>query len=521
MRQPITKPITPFIEFVNSVFTELYHWETEYSYYNMLEPDYWKNTLVPLAINLYELAQTDDAVYWWLLQQMSQVDVCKDCKEDFRKYEVFDVLSKLKREHQKIILDKCVPDHVEELQKALDDDAFDAFKSMLPMIYIDETIYKIGRVLKRVMDVHEIYAKTMSFSKGDSLAILFVLIRRYYVYFANAYDNNHRSCDGMAKNVFLALYQTQYREDNNDFCKVIYKIGELWLRSLILVCFIWDKVPKVMIDILQNQNVDKYNKLEFGLKKTCDYEEQTKEFIKENGGWLEIENYSFIFEDVLKKKREKHTPPFSCKSRNIMGDITRRRSVRIFHNDEEHHYRDNCIPYLESKNAIPMEELKALAASEDVQNTQGVSGKPRESTLSIPGQIKLYKDDNCDGEYETISLSFEKKTPFLEELAVLLSVNNYFIQDAQEKFIHAFDGTTVSSESHSKIDWRKSAASLFALCYVLFDEEITGKWPIIANLFVAKGKSIDTSNASKFKTGTNRRKMQRYVKEALEEIGVA
>ena len=66
----------------------------------------------------------------------------------------------------------------------------------------------------------------------------------------------------------------------------------------------------------------------------------------------------------------------------------------------------------------------------------------------------------------------------------------------------------------------KSAASLFALCYVLFDEEITGDWPKIAVFFVIKGKSLDTSNASRFKTGTNRRKMQKHVKKALENIGV-
>ena len=168
-----------------------------------------------------------------------------------------------------------------------------------------------------------------------------------------------------------------------------------------------------------------------------------------------------------------------------------------------------------------MEELKAVATSEDVQNNHGVLEQPRELTLSIPGQIKLYKDNNCDGEFEAISMNFEKKAPFLKELAVILANYNFISRDDQANFIHAFDGTTVGSESHSKINWMKSAASLFALCYVLFDEEITGKWPIIAILFVVKGKLLDTSNASKFKTGTNRRKMQNHVKEALKKIGVA
>ena len=71
------------------------------------------------------------------------------------------------------------------------------------------------------------------------------------------------------------------------------------------------------------------------------------------------------------------------------------------------------------------------------------------------------------------------------------------------------------------VNWMKSAASLFALCYVLFDEEITGNWPKIANLFVVNGKTLDTSNASGYKKGTNRRKMQKHVKDALEKLGVA
>ena len=83
MTQPALKQSISFVEFTDSVFSELYHWETEYSYLDMKELADWKNTLIPLGIDLYELAQTDDTVYWWLLQLMSHVDVCKDWKEDF------------------------------------------------------------------------------------------------------------------------------------------------------------------------------------------------------------------------------------------------------------------------------------------------------------------------------------------------------------------------------------------------------------------------------------------------------
>ena len=93
-------PITPLSEFVDSVFAELSSHSNEwneylegYGYFD--NPDCWKNTLIPLAIRLYELSQTDDMVYWWLLQLMSSIYVCKDGKLDLRKRKVFEILSKL------------------------------------------------------------------------------------------------------------------------------------------------------------------------------------------------------------------------------------------------------------------------------------------------------------------------------------------------------------------------------------------------------------------------------------------
>ena len=77
MTQPTNKQVTPLIEFVDSVFAELSshtnEWnphEEGYGYYD--NPDCLKDTLIPLAKRLYELAQVDDKVYWWLLQLMSQ-----------------------------------------------------------------------------------------------------------------------------------------------------------------------------------------------------------------------------------------------------------------------------------------------------------------------------------------------------------------------------------------------------------------------------------------------------------------
>lgn len=523
-------PITPLSEFVDSVFAELSSHSNEwneylegYGYFD--NPDCWKNTLIPLAIRLYELAQTDDMVYWWLLQLMSSIDVCKDGELDLRKRKVFEILSKLDPKHSSLILGKSVPEHYNELHEALRTNALDVFRNYLTIEEENSILYNIYRVLKRIEDIRNIYEETMSYSKGDALGKLFLLFKRYYRYFAEAYKNTQRSCDGMAKNVFLALYQTQFRHDKNDFCDVADIIGGLWERSLMLT-YIKDKdqmplsVSNIMYNVFQEGgDAEVFKSLDDGFRDRIN-EKRREAFVNEEGGWLEFEKYGFIWKYVLDNEWKKTLPPFSCRCLNKRRSV--RRPVQRNGNMERSNVQDNCVPYLDSKNAIPMEELKAVATSEDVLSKQGIPEQPSElKPLPIPGQIKLFKDDDCVGEFEAIPLSFENKDAFLRELAVVLFNYSFISWEEQENFIHAFDGTTASSESHSKINWKESAASLFALCYVLFDEEITGKWPIIANLFVVKGKSLDTSNASKFKTGTNRRKMQKHVKEALENIGVA
>ena len=361
-------PITPLSEFIDSVFAELSSQYNEWNgysegvYFCVDNLNSWKNTLIPLATRLYELTQTDDMIYWWLLRLMSQVDICKDREEDFRKKDVFDVLSQLNLKHRTIILENTVQSHAEELQKALDENTLDAFRSMLPIIDDDETIYKIGRVLKRAIDVRDIYERTMTHTEGDALGILFVLFRRYYSYFADAYKENHRACDGMAKNVFLALYQTQYRENKINFCDIADNIGNLWESGLILAehnhnAQMPHAVRELLLDILQSQNTsDKHGKLYEELGR-CENEEQKEKMIEKYGDWLKLERYGFIYR-FLEEEHEKILPPFSCKC----ADVRHVRRVRVSGNAKprKHHYRDNCYPYLESNNAVPLEELLRL-----------------------------------------------------------------------------------------------------------------------------------------------------------------
>lgn len=369
--------ILSFKDFVDSVFTELnsptnewYADLRDYGYY--YKPTYWENTLIPLAVRLYELAQNDDAVYWWLIREMSLVDLCKASKEDFRKREVFDVLLQLKPEHRRVILENSVPKHAEELQKALDNDDLETFRSLLPLIADDDTIYNIGRVLMRVDEVRDIFERTIHDTKGDSLGRLFVLIRAYYKYFSNEYKYKNRYCDGLANNVFLALYQTQYREDKVDFCEVAIKIGELWVKNLILASSLnKNLMPKsvsdVLCNILKSQSACNYHDLEEELT-FCDDEEQTEDLKKRVGGWLDLEKYNGTFR-VFEQEWRKTLPPFSCRClserwRRVRKPVLRNGNVK------RSNVQDNCVPYIDSKKAIPMEKLETLKVQEANKNVE-------------------------------------------------------------------------------------------------------------------------------------------------------
>ncbi len=520
MTQPTNNnQITTLTDFVDSVFCELKSWQSEESPCYIDTPYCWKDTLIPIAVRLYELAQTDSEVNWWLLKRMSQVDLCKDGEEYFGKGDVFSLLLHFDSSFSRIILEKSVPQHVDELLSALKAEKLDAFMNFMPVGEENALIYNISRVLKRVEDVRKIYKDALSQTWGEPMGVLFLLIRRLFEFFAASYYDNHRPCDGMAYNFFLALCHTPYYGDRGFFSDLMNRLGELWIRGLRMTYLCEkDQMPPVVsqafLEVFHGENAKEFEELRIKLEGQWNEELRAK-LIKSEEGWLKIENYSFV---CKRMSRGYSKPPYDWRGKP--GNV-RIYSERIPGSREKVPGRYRVVDRIILDNEpIPMEELKAVATSEDVPSKQGVPEQPSElKPLPIPGQIKLFKDDDCVGEFEAIPLSFDNKDAFLRELAVVLSENNFFSRDEQENFIHAFDGTTASSESHSKINWKKSEASLFALCYVLFDEEITGNWPLIADLFVAEGKSLGTSNASKYKKGTNRRTMQNHVKEALKKIG--
>ena len=545
MTQPIADKydtqILSFKDLVDSVFTELNsptnEWyadlsEYGYGYYN---PTYWENTLIPLAIRLYELAQTDDAIYWWLLRRMSLVDLFKASKEDFRKREVFEVLLQLKPEHRRIILENSVPKHAEELQNAMDNDDLETFRSLLPLIADDNTIYNIGRVLMRIDEVRGIFERTIHYTKGDSLGRLFVLFREYYRYFAGEYYYKNRYCDGLANNVFLALYQTQYRENKVDLCDMANEIGKLWVKNLILDYFLnKDRMPKsvsdVLCNILQSQSACDYHDLEEKLS-FCDDEEQTEDLRKRVGGWLDLEKYNGTFR-VFDQEWKKTLPPFSCRCLNVRRRV--RRPVQRNGNEEHPNVQDNCVPYIDSKNAIPMEELETLKAKEnkkyvEIQEPITVSDYDPEPTAKGKGHGAMDKAKESVNDFKPMlfpdALAIAPATPklFLEVLHSKLVSANYLARDSMNDFVFILGGgENDSDESHHPVDWKKDQSSLQAFCsafYKMTDSKGRKPWSTLSILFTLSGQTIKklSVNANQVYGKGLESRMKDLIKSAIDD----
>ena len=220
----------PLTEFVDAVFAELSSLDNEwnpheegYGYFD--NPDCWKNTIIPLAVRLNKLAQTDLTVYWWLLREMSEIDICKDGEEYFGKGDVYALLLNLDGSCSRYILENGVPEHADELQEAMKAEDLDAFMSHMPAGEENSLIYNVCRVLRRVEDVRRIYKETLSYTSRETLGSLFLLIRRLFNYFDASYFDHRRPCDGMARNVLLALCHTAYYGD-----KVVFSDLQIYCK---------------------------------------------------------------------------------------------------------------------------------------------------------------------------------------------------------------------------------------------------------------------------------------------------
>ncbi len=346
----------PLTEFVDSVFAELNSWVDEESPCYTIVPKCWKDVIIPLVVRLNELAQADVTIYWWLLRQMSEIDICKDAEEYFGKGDVYALLLNLDGSRSRYILENSVPEHADELQEAMEAEDLDAFMSHMHVEEANALIYNICRVLKRVKDVRNIYKDTMSHAWGEPLGSLFLLTRRLFDFFAASYYDHRRPCDGMAYNVLLALCHTPYHGDRDSFSELMNRLGELWIKGLRMTYLSKkDQMPPLVsqafFEVLQGDNAEL---LELQKRLNGCPESLKPGLIKSEEGWLEIEEYSFACERM---RRGSSKPPYDWK--RMPGGF-----IRIYR--EKVPERCRVVDRLILDNEpIPMEELKALAISEE------------------------------------------------------------------------------------------------------------------------------------------------------------
>ncbi len=362
----------PLTEFVDAVFAELSSLDNEwnpheegYGYFD--NPDCWKNTIIPLAVRLNKLAQTDLTVYWWLLREMSEIDICKDGEEYFGKGDVYALLLNLDGSCSRYILENGVPEHADELQEAMKAEDLDAFMSHMPAGEENSLIYNVCRVLRRVEDVRRIYKETLSYTSRETLGSLFLLIRRLFNYFDASYFDHRRPCDGMARNVLLALCHTAYYGDKVVFSDLMDRLGELWIRGL-RITYLSKKaqmpplVSQTFFEVFQGDNAELLEELRIKLDGSRTEDLKAK-LIKSEEGWLELEKYSFACERM---RRGCSKPPYDWK--RMPGGV-----IRIYREEVPGRYRvvDRLIL---DNDPIPMEELKALAISEEPANAEVANG---------------------------------------------------------------------------------------------------------------------------------------------------
>ena len=468
MMQPTNKQITPLTEFVDSVFAELSSWVDEESPCCFVAPYRWKDTLIPLAVRLYELAQTNAEVYWWLLNRMSKVDFCKDGEEFFGKGDVFSMLLYLDSFHSRIILEKSVPQHVDELLGALKAEDLDAFMNFMPVGEENTLIYNICRVLKRVEDVRKIYKDALSQTWGEPLGSLFLYIRRLFEYFAASYYDNHRPCDGMAYNFFLALCHTPYYGDRDSFSDLMNRLGELWIRGLRMTYLSEkDQMPSVVsqafFEMLHGENAELLEELRIKLEGQRN-EELRDKLITLEEGWLELDNYSFV---CKRMSWGCSRPPYDWRGKP--GNV-RIYSERIPGSRVKVPGRYRVVDRIILDNEpIPMEELKAVATSEEPANVEmanigdGIAAKgplyPESKWGFIPDDYFELKSGINEKEYfDTMYFDLywrDKGIDYFAELINYLARECYIPDDDEYKAILAYRLTGLNRPVElKKIPWK-------------------------------------------------------------------
>ncbi len=528
MTQPNNNPTIPLDEFVKLAFAELraVNWNEGLEDLKFdLFPELFEKALAPLTIRLYQLTQIDNEVYWWLLLFMSKIDVFKSEQEDFRKSAVFKVLSELKPEHAKLIITNCVPQKTTELYKALNNKDIDSFKNILPSITDNETIFNICRVLERLFNVRETYKDVLSRSRGDALARLYMLISRCFYCFEIPYIKNKRSCDGMMRNIFLTLYNTQFRKNKAGICFMVLHLEILWTSSLVLAFLnnerqMPNSMRAEMYGILHGLPL--FNKLK-ALYDDCDTEEQKQKLFNKKGSCLKLESYTFVYPDKIKKR---HTPPFACVDLDGSKEIG-----------------NANLGFLDGKELIPMEELKTLEAQEGNKNIGGIESvivyecnpKP---VSEVEGRSVINKaiKPNIKPMYfpDEWEIPIDKRKEFLAKLHEKLKGCGYLKQDSLSSFIFIFSGcedVTDEKGDFNAVDWGKGSdqdyRQLQVFCIAFYkmrmgsNEHKKSPWKKLTPLFTVNGNPINdlSTNASKaFQEKLSINSMSERITDVQKEI---
>lgn len=527
MPQQTSKDIAqavPLTEFVDSVFVELERWESEDSpcYYSAKKR--WNDTLIPLAVHVYELAKSNDEIFWWLLQKMSRIELCKDGRE-FRKTDLFDVLTRLKHEPDrlKMVLKNCQLSNVEDLQIAIEEGDINSFRSTLNQT--DGCIFDVGRVLRRTMAIGDIYKSTVNKEGIETLAALFWLIRRSLLYFA---ESSHRSCDGMAYTLFVALNISMYREYAIDFCDLLTQIGSLWVDSL-MMNYLSDKdqYPQAVSQAVYKTLHDQYS---YGFDKLkekydyCDNDEQVALLREEHDGCLKLEEYSFVY--VVLESGPFFPPPFDWKKWRPGG-------VRIMKRRPEE-YRYPITDHLLS-DWIPMEELVALRAQEAIKNDRTskpvvVSDYDSEPAAKGKGHGVKDKTKGSVNEFKpmwfpsNIAIKSNQCKRFLEILHSKLCSSKFLKEDSKCDFVFIFGGMDDDTNNHHPVDWQDDdKATLKAFCSAFYDmPNMRGRkpWSKLTVLFTCKGEPIGklSENANEVYRTDLEDRMKRLIDSAIADF---
>lgn len=509
MTQPTTdnsnKHATPLTEFVGSIFTELNtKWDTADDNHCRGNPYCWKDALIPIFVRLYQIAKTDNTVYWWILQCMSKVDLFKDGNEDIRKSDVFFILSELDAVQSKTILENSGLNHYAVLQTALENEDLASFRTYMPQMKENNVVYDIAKVLKRLKEVRDVYEAALIQTEGDDLGRFFYLVRRYMYYFRHSYNDYKRACDGMMYNILHDVFLTQYHEDKELFCDTMYWIGDLWVRSITLAS-LWHKaqipqpVGQLLHELLRDYCEDDYDYLQNDYE-DCDTEEQKLSLWNRLGGCLNIEKYTScaFSESIFKYKRA--FPPFSCERvhHEMGGDIPpmrRRRHIKVKGTNTSN-LKVNLDNRLDPTAVIPMEELRAVSQPKVVLfDLHEDSDQTSPSTEMSPKNKKHKGLVKAMPFPETLAIAPATPKLFLEVLHSKLVSGGYLANDSVNDFVFIFGGNEAdTNENHYAVDWKDNRSTLQAFCSAFYNMELLPSrkrpWAKLSKLFTLVGEPI-------------------------------